>query len=60
MPTPNIFNCKGEDYVWLSTCRSAIKLVIETIEKRNNQINKVVCLPAFTCNTVFEPFIHAG
>ncbi|MBQ4161551.1 MAG: hypothetical protein IJD84_01465 [Parabacteroides sp.] len=60
MPAPEIFNCKGDDYVWLSTCRSATSLVINTIEERNSKVNKVVCLPAFTCHTVFEPFIHAG
>ena len=60
MPNPDIFKCKGTDYVWMSTCRSAIALVIQTVEDRNPQINKVVCLPAFTCHTVFEPFIHKG
>jgi hypothetical protein len=60
LSSPSIFNCNGSDYVWLSTCRSAISLVIQTIEERNPNINKRVCLPAFTCNTVFEPFINAG
>lgn len=60
MPNPQIFRCIGTDYVWMSTCRSAISLVIQTIEERNPQINKIVCLPAYTCHTVFEPFIHAG
>lgn len=58
--SPEIFNCIGNDYVWLSTCRSAISLVIETIENRNLGISKRVCLPAFTCHTVYEPFINAG
>ena len=60
MSNPEIFKCKGTDYVWMSTCRSATALVIQTIEERNPQISKIVCLPAYTCHTVFEPFIHAG
>lgn len=57
---PNLFGCDGSDYVWLSTGRSAISYVIKTIEERNPNVNKVVCLPAFTCHTVFEPFVKAG
>ena len=56
IPSPDIFNCAGSDYVWLSTCRSAIELVIRTIEQRNPNVKKVVCLPAFTCHTVLEPY----
>lgn len=57
---PEIFGCSGTDYVWLSSCRSAISLVIETIELRNPNIRKSVCLPAFTCHTVYKPFISKG
>ena len=60
IPSPDVFNCAGSDYVWLSTCRSAIELVIRTIEQRNPNVKKVVCLPAFTCHTVLEPFVKAG
>lgn len=58
--TPEQFNCKGSDYVWLSTGRSAIKFVIKTIEERMPNLKKVAVLPSFTCDTVFEPFLKAG
>jgi len=54
------FNCNGSDHVWLSTGRSAIKFVINTIESRNSSLKKVAVLPSFTCDTVFEPFLNAG
>ena len=58
--TPEQFNCKGSDYVWLSTGRSAIRFVIKTIEARVPDLKKVAVLPSFTCDTVFEPFLKAG
>ena len=58
--TPSQFNCDGEDYVWLSTGRSAIRYVIKAIEKRYPSIKKVAVLPSFTCDTVFDPFLKAG
>lgn len=58
--TPVQFNCKGEDYAWVSTGRSAIRYVIHTIEKRCPTVKRVVVLPSFTCDTVFEPFLKAG
>lgn len=58
--TPSQFNCKGSDNVWLSTGRSAIKFVINTIESRSADLKKVAVLPSFTCDTVFEPFLKAG
>lgn len=58
--SPEQFDCKGEDFVWLSTGRSAIRYVIQTIEKRCPEINKIAVLPSFTCDTVFEPFLEAG
>lgn len=58
--TPSQFKCEGEDYVWLSTGRSAIAYAIHTIERRNQHIKKVAVLPSFTCDTVFEPFLKAG
>ena len=60
IPSPSSFNCKGDDHVWLSTCRSAITLVIKTIEERNPNVNKTVLLPSFTCHTVYEPFMNLG
>ena len=58
--TPEQFNCKGSDYAWLSTGRSAIQFVINLIEERNPNIKKVAVLPSFTCDTVFEPFLKSG
>jgi dTDP-4-amino-4,6-dideoxygalactose transaminase len=58
--TPEQFRCKGSDFVWLSTGRSAIKFVIKTIEERKPGLKKIAVLPSFTCDTVFEPFIKAG
>lgn len=57
---PFQFGYHGSDYAWMSTGRSAIRLVLETIEERNPNIEKVVLLPPFTCHTVFEPFIASG
>lgn len=58
--SPAVFNCDGSDYAWLSTGRSAIRLAIETIESRNSKVRKTVCLPGFTCDTVYEPFMQSG
>lgn len=57
---PFQFGYKGTDYVWMSTGRSATRLVLQTIEERKPDIKKVVLLPPFTCHTVFEPFIDCG
>ncbi len=58
--TPSIFGCNGSDYAWMSTGRSAISFVLETIEQRNPNINKVAVIPPFTCDTVIEPFLAKG
>lgn len=58
--SPAQFNCKGSDYVWLSTGRSAIQFVINAIEERTPGIKKVAVLPSFTCDTVFIPFLKSG
>ena len=55
--TPFRFGYQGSDYVWLSTGRSATRLVLQTIEERNPKCKKVALLPPFTCHTVFEPFM---
>ena len=55
--TPFQFGYKGSDYVWMSTGRSATRLVLQTIEVRNPECKKVALLPPFTCHTVFEPFM---
>ena len=58
--TPSQFGCEGSDYVWLSTGRSAIRFVVQAIEKDHPDVRKTVVLPPFTCHTVIEPFIEAG
>lgn len=58
--SPSLFKCDVDDYVWLSTGRSAIRLVLMNIEERSAKLNKVAVLPSFTCDTVFEPFLKAG
>ncbi len=58
--SPSQFNCNGEDFVWLSTGRSAIKYVLLDIEARTPKLKRVAVLPSFTCDTVFEPFLKAG
>ena len=56
----NQFGCSGNDYVWLSTGRSAISYVLQDIENRNPSVRKVAVLPSFTCQTVIEPFLSMG
>ena len=58
--TPEKFNCKGSDYVWMSTGRGATSFILDTIERRNFNVSKVALLPPFTCNTVIEPFLAKG
>lgn len=58
--TPRQFGCSGSDYVWMSTGRSATRMVLHTIMNRQPDINKVALIPAFTCYTVIEPFIELG
>lgn len=58
--SPEQFGCKGNDYVWLSTGRSAISFAIKSIEEREMDSKKTAVLPPFTCHTVIEPFLKAG
>ena len=55
--TPEKFNCKGSDYVWMSTGRGATSFILDTIIRRNFNVSKVALLPPFTCNTEIEPFL---
>lgn len=50
----------GSDVVFLSTGRSAEKMVLETVEEHNPMIRKVALVPPFTCETVLAPFIQLG
>jgi len=61
LDTPSqLFGFEGTDHVWMSTGRSATRLVLQTIEERNPKCKKVALLPPFTCHTVFEPFVASG
>ena len=61
LETPfSLFGYKGSDSVWLSTGRSATRLVLQTIEERNPNVKKVAIIPPFTCYTVIDPFIDFG
>lgn len=60
LSTPKKFGCDGSDYVWMSTGRSATRLVLQTILQRNPQMNRIALLPSFTCHTVIEPFLELG
>lgn len=56
----SVFGYDGSDFAWLSSGRSAIALVIKEIERRQPDISRNVVVPAFTCNSVYEPFLKAG
>lgn len=58
--SPQQFGYEGSDYVWMSTGRSATKLVLQTIAERNKECKKVALLPSFTCHTVYDPFMEYG
>lgn len=58
--SPSRFGCMGSDSVWMSTGRSAISFVLDTIERRNPDIKKIAVVPSFTCQTVIQPFIAHG
>lgn len=60
LDSPFQFGFQGSDYVWMSTGRSATRLVLQTIEKRNPNCKKIALLPPFTCHTVFDPFMDFG
>lgn len=47
------------DYVWLSTCRSGIRIALE-LDEKNSKAEKVALLPAYTCDTVLQPFRDLG
>ncbi len=58
--TPQSFGLKGNDYCFLSTCRSAISLALELIEMQNPNVSKIAAVPSFTCETVIQPFLDSG
>lgn len=54
------YGIKGTDSVLLSTGRSALNYVLDTIEERDFAINKIALIPSFTCGTVISPFLQHG
>lgn len=58
--TPLIYGYEGNDHLWLSSGRDAIKYVLRTIKKNIPNLNKVALLPPYTCHTVFNPFYDEG
>lgn len=50
----------GADSAMLSTGRSAEGLILDEIECRHPELKKIALIPAFTCQTVIEPFIKRG
>ncbi len=57
---PMQFGCEGKDFLWLSTGRSAIAMVLDEIGRAHPSASKIALLPAFTCETVIEPFLQKG
>ena len=51
-----IFNAEFDDFVLLSSGRNAISLVLNDISDEK----KIALLPAFTCDSVIEPFVNCG
>lgn len=54
------FGYKGKDTVLLSTGRAAENIVLDDVESRNPNVNKVAIVPPYTCHTVLEPFYKHG
>ena len=54
--TPDSFHLKGDDWFFLSTGRSCIKLAIETAIKRKAIKTRIAVVPSFTCHTCTLPF----
>jgi dTDP-4-amino-4,6-dideoxygalactose transaminase len=54
------FGYKGKDTALLSTGRAAENMVLDDVESRNPNINKVAIVPPYTCHTVLEPFYKHG
>lgn len=57
---PEIFGIYGSDFAWLSTGRSAISLILECEQLKEKQNSYKALLPAYTCESVIEPFIKKG
>lgn len=49
-------NYAYDDVAFLSTCRGGIRLMLEDLLNKDKR--KCALLPAFTCDTVIEPFIQ--
>lgn len=49
---------RGNDIVFLSTGRGAEGFVLDTIQERIPDIDKIALVPSFTCETVLMPFLE--
>ncbi len=54
------YNITGSDMVLLSTGRGAERFILHHIEKGKKKIKKIALIPAFTCETVIQPFLDYG
>lgn len=54
------YGIMGTDSVLLSTGRSSLNFVLDAIEERGEALNKRAFIPAFTCDTVINPFLRHG
>ena len=56
--SPETFGMRGNDFAFLSTGRSSIGVALDYIKEQTT--NKVALLPAYTCESVIEPFTKNG
>lgn len=58
--SPDVFGIYGSDFAWLSTGRSAITMALECDQSIRKQKKLHALLPAYTCESVIEPFFKKG
>ncbi len=58
--TPEVFGVSGSDFAWLASGRSAIAYGIHHRLQQQAAGSKKALLPAYTCESVIEPFLKMG
>ena len=58
--TPKVFGVSGADFAWLASGRSAIAYGIHHRLQQRKAASKKALLPAYTCESVIEPFLNMG
>lgn len=58
--TPSMFGIEGSDRAWTSCGRGASLLALASVCERGRDGSRTVLVPAFTCDTVPEPFEKQG